>query len=53
VRLGTEKVQAALAAVTSIVQAVVMDQRSPIREMFSIPERGEVALLPFGCPTIE
>jgi hypothetical protein len=52
-RFGTEKIQTTLVAVTRIVQNVVGDQRSPIREMFSIPERGEVALLPFECPTIE
>jgi hypothetical protein len=51
-RFGTEKIQLVVQQVTQTVQAVITDQNSPIRAIFSVPERAAVALLPFHCPTL-
>jgi hypothetical protein len=52
-RFGADRVRACAAVVVEAVHQQVQDEESPIREMFSIPERGEVALRSFACPPIE
>jgi hypothetical protein len=52
-RFAAGKVRECIGLVVGAVHGEVGNEESPIREMFAIPERGSVALLSFGCPSIE
>jgi hypothetical protein len=52
-RFETQRVKAAVEATVDIVRSVLNDTESPIRKLFSAPERTFVALLPFEAPPIK
>jgi hypothetical protein len=51
-RFGIEKINQIVAAVVKVVGGILADEVSPIRDMFTAPERAAVATTSFDCPPL-